>query len=86
MKRLSKARFAKARREADSVVAVIKPILAGRDPAVIGLALAELMALLIAGHPKEVREEILKLHIATVRELYPAAAAHFGTDIPREPS
>lgn len=74
----------KARRESIAIVDAVKPILIGRDPAVIGWALSELTALLIAGHPAAAREEILNLHISTVRELIPIAVAHFGTDIPNE--
>jgi hypothetical protein len=47
----------------------IMPLLTGKDPGVIGGALADLVAILIAGHHPSLRHEILQLHIDTVRAL-----------------
>jgi hypothetical protein len=49
----------------------IKPMLAGKGAHVQGAVLAELMALLLAGHHPSVRESVLTLWLATVRELVP---------------
>lgn len=56
----------------------IKPLLAGQDPDVIAAVLAELLAILIAGHRCELpentaalHEEMLQLHIDVVRKLIP---------------
>src|SRR5262245_21904161 len=57
------------------VVEAIKPHLAGRPPAIQGAALADLLAIWLAGHPAEVREALLAEHISTVRELVPINAA-----------
>jgi hypothetical protein len=47
----------------------IMPLLAGQNPGVVGGALADLVALLIAGHHPSLRDEILQLHIDTVTAL-----------------
>jgi hypothetical protein len=47
----------------------IMPLLTGKDPGVIGGALADLVAILIAGHHPSLRDEILQMHIDTVRKL-----------------
>jgi hypothetical protein len=59
----------------------IKPLLAGHRPDIQGAALAELLAIWLAGHrvlndPAEqarLREELLATHIAAVRELVDVA-------------
>ena len=53
----------------------IKPILVGQPPARQGAALAECLALWLAGHPLAAREDLLTMHIATVRLLTPLNAA-----------
>jgi hypothetical protein len=66
------------------LAALIRPLLAGREPDVVGAALADLLAMLLAGHFAEeeigsphrpatdgVREELLQLHIEMVRKLIP---------------
>jgi hypothetical protein len=70
------------RNQADNKLAVealklsrqIKPLLYGRDPGVVGAALADLVSLLIAGHHPSLRDEILLTHIDTVRTLIAANA------------
>jgi hypothetical protein len=52
----------------------IMPLLAGQDPGVVGGALADLVALLIAGHHPSLRDEILQLHIDTVTALIEPSA------------
>jgi hypothetical protein len=51
------------------------PLLAGRGPFVQGAALADLVAMYLAGHAPELREEVLALHVAAVRKLVPVNAA-----------
>jgi hypothetical protein len=52
----------------------IKPLFSGRDPGVVGAALADLVSLLIAGHDPSLREEIFKLHTSLVRSLIEPSA------------
>lgn len=60
----------------------IHPMLAGRDPAVVGAVLADCVALLIAGHvyvgepdaTATLRGELLAAHIKAVRDLIPINA------------
>lgn len=60
-------------READEIVERIRPLLAGRHPAVQGVALSELVATFIAGHViPSYREHITDLHFRTVAEMLPA--------------
>ena len=66
--------FDAAQREAEALTTAISPYFVARDPSVIGLALAQLTAIMIAGHDEELREKLLELHTDTVRELYPIAA------------
>jgi hypothetical protein len=56
---------------ADEIRDVIRPMLAGRDPGVQGGALADLLALWLAGHPPFVREAMIEMHIEMVRDLIP---------------
>lgn len=55
--------------EVERLVDKIGPILAGKFPAVQGYTLAELLALWLLGHDADLREELLKHHIETVRAL-----------------
>lgn len=63
-------------KEADSLARRIMPFFAGRDPAVIGAALADLTAIWLAAHvcpdqqtTDELRTELLHAHIEKVWEL-----------------
>jgi hypothetical protein len=58
----------------------IKPMLEGRGPKVQGAALACLLSLWLAGHPKEIREKLITAHLDSVRELVPIDAAELGTE------
>lgn len=58
------------------LIATIAPILSGRHPAVIGAALAELLATWVKGHqpikyasPKGIRHAALRYHMQYVRRL-----------------
>jgi hypothetical protein len=59
----------------ESIVNAIKPWLAGYSPEIQGAVLADLLAMFLAGHvgpeAPALREEILRLHIETVRDLIP---------------
>jgi hypothetical protein len=48
---------------------LIRPILAGHEPHIQGIVLADLLAYWLAGHPEETREGILKLHLEAVEDL-----------------
>lgn len=61
--------------ELNKLVEEIKPILGGRHPAMQSIALAELLAIWLAGHDVEVREALLANHIEVVRELLAAKEA-----------
>jgi hypothetical protein len=71
--------------EIEMVVEAIKPLLAGRSPEVQGAVLADLVSILIVGHHPTLREEILRLHIESVRQLIkPNEQLLFPNGTPRE--
>lgn len=53
----------------EALVNRIKPMLAGQGSEVQGGALADLLAMWLAGHPDFVREELLAAHTACARNL-----------------
>jgi hypothetical protein len=53
----------------------IKPILAGEHPAVQGATLADLTAIWLAGHPAELRDQLLAMHLSEVLRLLPINVA-----------
>jgi hypothetical protein len=55
--------------EVQAVVALIRPLLAGRAAEVQDLVLVDLLATFLAGHHPGLRETILELHIKAVRGL-----------------
>ena len=65
----------------------IMRLLAGKESGIQGAVLADLLAIWLAGHTiigdpeatARLRDEILQLHIATVRELIPENARLMGT-------
>lgn len=57
--------------QALDLAARIEPILKGHDPAVQGAALAQLLAIWVAGHNEEARVGLLDMHIVGVREMFP---------------
>jgi hypothetical protein len=68
-------------RDAEKLSMQIRPMLAGHHPSVQGAVLADLLAVWIVGHYPEARDEILQLHIDTVRELIPVTEKEiFGDD------
>jgi hypothetical protein len=62
-------------REAESISLELRPIvfpkLRGKDPEVQGAVLADLVSVWLAGHHPELRDEVLRMHTALVRELIP---------------
>lgn len=49
----------------------IRPLLAGHPPQIQGAVLADLVSVFIAGHHPAFREELLAMHLDTVRKLVP---------------
>jgi len=68
--------------QVNDLVNAIKQHLQGNGPELQGAALADLLAMYIAGHHPALREEVLNLHIEMVRALVApneaAIFAHFG--------
>jgi hypothetical protein len=68
--------------DVERLVAKIKPLLAGKPPELQGAALADLLAIWLAGHiapgdparTREMREHLLAMHVDEVRELIPVNA------------
>jgi len=56
-------------REVREIIDNCRPILAGRDPAMIGAALADLTAMLFAGHHPSIREAMIEAWVETMRKL-----------------
>jgi hypothetical protein len=60
------------------IVDSIRPLLAGHHPAAQGAALADLLAIWLAGHEHSLREPLLNNHVVRVRELVPVNVAAMG--------
>lgn len=81
-------RAAEVERIVEQIRPLLFPLLAGKPPEIQGAVLADLTAIWLAGHfhvhdpsaTAELRELLLKHHIAAVRELIPANARALGTD------
>jgi hypothetical protein len=56
---------------ANELVELIKPVFAGLDPEIVGAVIGQLLAILVAGHCPEMRDEAMKLVIDMVRDLVP---------------
>lgn len=52
----------------------IRPLLAGRSPEVQRAVLADLLAIWVAGHPPQLRQGLMDMHIDMVRVLIPLNA------------
>jgi hypothetical protein len=59
----------------DQLLTKIGPLFVGQSPGLVSVVLADLLATLLAGHPADLRESILKGHVDLVRLLLPAAIA-----------
>ena len=66
--------------EVEHLVEEIKPILAGKHPALQGAVLADCLAIWLASQPKDARDDLLKMHIEKVAELVPVNAKILGTE------
>lgn len=66
--------------EVRNIVEQIKPILAGKLPDIQSCVLAECLATWLAGWPKEMRDELLKVHLEHVADLVPMIAKIIGTE------
>ena len=58
-------------REIETLAATIRPLLGGHDPTIQGAALADLLALFIAGHHPKLRDGVLETTVELVRKLIP---------------
>lgn len=77
--------------EVREILAACKTALANRHPALQGAALAELVALWLAGHryldgsdATPIRENLLELHVAAVRRQLPIADAELAAELTRK--
>ena len=55
--------------KSDALVAQIRPLLAGKAPQLQGIVVAELMAIYIAGHAPELRDDIMKAQLVAIEGL-----------------
>jgi hypothetical protein len=60
---------AAAAKESLDLSKAIQPMLVGKDPTIIGGALADLLSIWLAGHPREIMGTILVEHITAVKLL-----------------
>lgn len=58
----------------------IKPILADKSPELQGAVIIELTSLWLAGHPKDVREDLLEINNVAIRGLTQVNARMLGTE------
>jgi hypothetical protein len=56
----------------------MRPILAGHHPAAQGAALADMLAMWLAGHEASLREPLLNAHVVAVRRLVPVNVEAMG--------
>ena len=70
-------------RAAGELATKIRTLLAGNSPEVVGGALAELLAIFIAGHHPGLRNEVMDAHTKCVNTLVPVVAEEmFGKQWP----
>jgi hypothetical protein len=62
----------------DETVARGRQLLAGIDPGLQGTVLAELVAILIAGHHPDLRAEVEASWLEAMRDLVPIVANQYG--------
>jgi hypothetical protein len=55
----------------NELVELIKPVLAGLNPEIVGATLGQLLAILVAGHAPELRAAALELVVDMARDLVP---------------
>jgi hypothetical protein len=78
--KMTPAEFEAAANEAEAIVAQVRPFFAGHDPGVQGAALADLLAIWLAGFqtpdgtPEQIhafRQQMLEMHIEQMWQLVP---------------
>lgn len=57
--------------KAEVMVELIRPLFAGEPPEIVGAVLGQLLAILVAGHCPEMREQVMKMVIDMARDLVP---------------
>lgn len=67
-------------KEVLKIVERVRPILANKDPNLIGATLCELVSMFIAGHSPFAREELLRMHMEFVQQLIPINEHHLFGD------
>jgi hypothetical protein len=67
-------------REHADIIERIRPMLAGKHPALQSAVVADLAAIWLAGHHRDLREELLTIHVQLIRELVPVEAHILGTE------
>lgn len=69
---------------ADDVLARLKPVLYGQSPDVIGIVLAEAVALYLAGHNPQIRSDIRRVLFESIDKLTDIAAGVFWAGLLNE--
>jgi len=69
--------------EALDLARQIEPMLKGHDAAVVGAALAQLLAIWVAGHNEAERTGLIEMHIVGVRSMIPVILKERG-DVERD--
>ena len=68
--------------EALALARQVSKLFQGRDPMIVAAALADLHAMLLAGYEgeniREIREELLQLHVESVRRMIPVNEMMFA--------
>lgn len=62
-----------------AIVDQIKPLLAGKSPELQGAVIIELTSLWLAGHPKDMRADLLEINNVAIRGLTEVNARMLGT-------
>lgn len=62
-------RFEQAARQSEQIIDRIRPLLGGQPPELQGIIVAELLAIWLAGHHPDLRDDLLKLALDTLPEL-----------------
>ena len=64
--------------EAMHLSRLIQPLLRGRDVNVIGIVLVDLVSIFFAGHPPEIRDEVMAAWIDAMKEMIPEQVKEKG--------
>ncbi len=77
---MSEPRGAVHSRAVLELVEQIKPLFASKSPELQGAVIIELTSLWLAGHPKDVREDLLEINNVAIRGLTQINARMLGTE------